>query len=676
MPSGSWITGTMRKLADESFHRLRAFLIGLPRPLKRLVMILVDLACLAAAAAIAILFTTPAQSLGPGFPWQAVALLGVVMLPLFWFLGFYHAVVRFLRSRIMGHVAIGLSVLALVLYAYGLVFPAHGIGLGTAVTFWAFGLLHTAGSRFMVRDFLHGNRRPRERVVIYGAGNSGARLAGLLTSGGECLPMAFLDDSPTLHGSLVGGLPVYPPSALPELTENLGLSGLLLAMPSVTRKRRAEILEELESSPLHVQTVPDMNDLVMGHASFDDLREVDVEDLLGRDPVPPRPELISACIAGRSVMVTGAGGSIGSELCRQIVELGPTRLVLVDHSEPALYAVDQELRTLIDARGLQVEVVSVLGSVTEGDFLQQVMKSFAVRTIYHAAAYKHVPLVEYNMGAGIRNNVIGTYRAARAAELAGVENFVLVSTDKAVNPTNVMGASKRFAEMILQGMCQRGTKMRICMVRFGNVLASSGSVVPLFREQIRSGGPVTVTHRDIVRYFMTIPEAAQLVIQASAMGSAGEVFLLDMGEPVKIDDLARKMIRLTGLEVRDAKHPDGDIEIIYTGLRPAEKLYEELLITGNAVGTEHPRIWKAREAGTSWEDVRGAIEAISKAVVANDCDEMRRILLDVVHEYSPPQMLADQVWRAMRKTPPKSASVVDLPTRAANHGQSASGESA
>jgi FlaA1/EpsC-like NDP-sugar epimerase len=437
---------------------------------------------------------------------------------------------------------------------------------------------------------------------------------------------------------------------------------VLLAMPSASRKRRAEILQELESSPIHVQTVPDMNELVRGNARFDDLREVDVEDLLGRDPVPPRPDLIRACIAGRSVMVTGAGGSIGSELCRQIVALGATRLVLVDHSEAALYSIDQELRAIVDAANLQVEIVSVLGSVTEGDFLQQVMKSFVVRTIYHAAAYKHVPLVEYNMGAGIRNNVIGTYRAARAAEQAGVEIFVLVSTDKAVNPTNVMGASKRFAEMILQGMYERGTKMRICMVRFGNVLASSGSVVPLFREQIRNGGPVTVTHREIVRYFMTIPEAAQLVIQASAMGGAGEVFLLDMGEPVKIDELARKMIRLTGFEVRDINNPDGDIEIVYTGLRPAEKLYEELLISGNAVGTNHPRIWEAREVCTAWDEIKDAIDSISKAVIANDCDEMRRILLEMVREYTPPPILADQVWRAMRKAPPRTGSVVDLPT--------------
>jgi FlaA1/EpsC-like NDP-sugar epimerase len=653
----------MYRFKDGVFHQLREFLVGIPRPVKRLLMVSVDIAFLAGAAIVSILVTSPFDPPLEHFPWPAVVVLVVFAAPLLGFLGLYRAVVRFLRSRVIWSVVVGVTLLATVLLAYGHLRPNSGIGFGTALVFWSFGILHVAGSRFTMRDFLHGRHVVRERVAIYGAGVSGARLASMLMTGGECVPVAFVDDAPSLHGSIVAGLPVCSFDALPELIDRQGVSRVLLAIPSASRKRRAEILQELESSPVHVQTVPDMHDLVSGKASFDDLREVEVEDLLGRDPIPPRPELISACITGRSVMVTGAGGSIGSELCRQIIGLGATRLVLVDHSEPALYSIDQELRATADACGHQVDIVTVLGSVTEGDFLKQVMKSFGVRTIYHAAAYKHVPLVEYNMGAGIRNNVIGTFRTAQAAEQAAVDTFVLVSTDKAVNPTNVMGASKRFAEMILQGMVERGTRMRICMVRFGNVLASSGSVVPLFREQIRHGGPVTVTHPEIVRYFMTIPEAAQLVIQAGAMGGAGEVFLLDMGEPVKILDLARKMIRLTGLEVRDATNPDGDIEIVFTGLRPAEKLYEELLISGNAVGTDHPRIWKARECCATWEEVRVAIDSISKAVISNDCDEMRRILLEVVEEYAPPATLADQVWRAMRRTPPKGASVVELPTR-------------
>lgn len=652
----------MRNRAEESLHRLRAFLVELPRPLKRLLMAVTDFIFIVGAAVAAIVLTSPATFSVEAFPWPLVLGIGVIMLPVFWRLGLYRAVVRFLRSRIIGSVMAGVSILAMVLLAYATLVPASGINPGAALVFWGFAIIHTAGSRFTVRDFLHGSRKPRERAIIYGAGTSGARLAGMMGGSGECLPVAFVDDDRSLHKSLVAGLRVFPPAALRSLIESHEASRLLLALPSASRQRRAEIIRQLEPLPLHIQTVPDMNDLVSGKASFDDLREVDVEDLLGRDPIPPRPDLISACVAGRSVMVTGAGGSIGSELCRQIIGLGATRLVLVDHSEPALYSIDQELRAVSDTRGLSINIVPVLGSVTEADFLLEVIRSFSVRTIYHAAAYKHVPLVEYNMGAGIRNNVIGTFRTAQAAEMAGVETFVLVSTDKAVNPTNVMGASKRFAEMILQGMVERGSRMRICMVRFGNVLASSGSVVPLFREQIRNGGPVTVTHPDIVRYFMTIPEAAQLVIQASAMGSEGEVFLLDMGEQVKIVDLARKMIRLSGLTVRDLNNPDGDIEIAFTGLRPAEKLFEELLISGNAIGTDHPRIWKAQEIGAGWDEVSRAIEAISRAVVNNDCDDMRRILLEVVKEYTPPATLADQVYRASRMATKRStAAVIDMP---------------
>ena len=663
----------MRAVKDESLHGLRVFLVGLPRPAKRLVMVLADQVFMLGAAALAIFLTNPAGVIENGLPWVLLFLLGASMLLIFTRLGLYRAVVRFLRSRVVTSVMVGVTLIAGLMAAYALARPESVVTLQAALVFWAFGLIHTAGSRFTLRDFLHGSRKPRERAIIYGAGNSGARLATLLSSAGECLPVAFLDDDPALQGSLVAGLPVRSPAAIPELIDTHDAARLLLAMPSASRQRRAEIIETLEPYPLHIQTVPDMNDLVSGKASFDDLREVDVEDLLGRDPIPPRPDLIGACVSARSVMVTGAAGSIGSELCRQIIALEPTRLVLVDHSEPGLYAIEQEMQAYAEWKGLPVEVVAVLGSVTEGDFLQQVIRAFGVRSIYHAAAYKHVPLVEYNMGAGIRNNVLGTFRAAQAAEAAGVETFVLVSTDKAVNPTNVMGASKRFAEMILQGMVDRGTKMRICMVRFGNVLASSGSVVPRFREQIREGGPVTVTHPEIVRYFMTIPEAAQLVIQASAVGGQGEVFLLDMGKPVKIIDLARKMIQLSGLEVRDADNPDGDIEIAFTGLRPAEKLYEELLISGNAIGTEHPRIWKAQERGASWERIRAAVDSVSKAVLHNDCDEMRSVLMEVVSEYQPPPMLADQVYRASRsqaRTEVGSGTVVEMPGRQGRSGGS------
>jgi FlaA1/EpsC-like NDP-sugar epimerase len=659
----------MRFLSEESLHQFRAYLVGLPRSAKRALMVGTDLVFILGAAALSSWLVNPSVIAEHGLPWGFLVLLASLTIVVFGRLGLYRAVVRFLRSRVIGSVLKGVTLLSVVMATYGYLRPESGLGVTAAAVFWAFAVIHTAGSRFSLRDFLHGSRKPRERAIIYGAGNSGARLANLLGTGGQCLPVAFVDDDPALSGSLVAGLPVFMPDRLNELIQAHDAVRLLLAVPSASRQRRAEVIRWLEPYPLHVQTVPDMNDLVSGRASFDDLREVDVEDLLGRDPIPPRPDLIRASVEGRAVMVTGAGGSIGSELCRQIIHLGTTRLVLVDHSEPSLYAIERELLGAAELHGLSLEIIPVLASVTENDFLRQVMQSFKVRTIYHAAAYKHVPLVEYNMGAGIRNNVIGTFRTAEAAAQAGVDTFVLVSTDKAVNPTNVMGASKRFAEMILQGMVEQGSKMRICMVRFGNVLASSGSVVPVFREQIRNGGPVTVTHPEIVRYFMTIPEAAQLVIQAGAMGRAGEVFLLDMGEPVKIVDLARKMIQLSGLQVRDADHPDGDIEIAFTGLRPAEKLYEELLISGNAVGTEHPRIWKARERHASWEDVHRAVEAVSKAVLQNDCDAMRRILLDVVEEYRPPATLADHVYRASRSQPRAvGANVVDLPGRQGKSG--------
>jgi FlaA1/EpsC-like NDP-sugar epimerase len=534
---------------------------------------------------------------------------------------------------------------------------------GTGFVYWSFGILYVAGSRFMMRDFLRRQSRALENVIIYGAGAAGARLAINLMSSEECVPVAFVDDSRAMEGNVVSGIPVHSVKELPRLLTELSAERLLLAIPSASRRRRRSILRQLEKYPVHVQTVPDIHDLVSGRATLEELREVDVEDLLGRDPVPPKPELFKACIENRSVLVTGAGGSIGSELCRQVIRQRPTNLIILEQSEPDLYAIERELRVMAEKQSLDVDIVPVLGSVLNQTWMERLIRSFHVKTVYHAAAYKHVPLVEYNMAAGIHNNIFGTLRTALAAEQAGVDNFVLISTDKAVNPTNVMGATKRFAEMVLQGMVSRGSRMRICMVRFGNVLASSGSVVPLFREQIRNGGPVTVTHRDIVRYFMTIPEAAQLVIQAGAMAEGGEVFLLDMGKPVKIDDLARKMIHLMGLEVRDENNPDGDIEIKYTGLRPAEKLYEELLISGNATGTEHERIWRANELSVSWSAIEAATKAMEGAIAAYDCERMREILQATVKEYAPPGGLVDRVWRASHPVATRTGSVVELPTR-------------
>jgi FlaA1/EpsC-like NDP-sugar epimerase len=423
------------------------------------------------------------------------------------------------------------------------------------------------------------------------------------------------------------------------------VSRVLLALPSVSRRRRLEIINHLEQLPIHVQTMPDTADLAAGNARVDDIREVDITDLLGRDSVPPNPKLLDACIRGKSVMVTGAGGSIGSELCLQIAMLGPKRLILLDISEAALYTIDQALQDRAHRFSLNLEVVALIGSAHHRERVREVLETYAVDTVYHAAAYKHVPLVEHNMIEGVHNNVFGTFHAAEAAIATGVKSFVLVSTDKAVLPTNVMGATKRFAELVLQGLNQRGSNTTFSMVRFGNVLASSGSVVPLFREQIRNGGPVTVTHPEIYRYFMTIPEAASLVLQAGSMGTGGDVFVLDMGKPVRIRDLAEKMIHLMGLTVRDESQPDGDIEIRYTGLRPAEKLYEELLIGNNVSGTEHRSVMRAEEDFLPWEELKPLLEQLWNACQRLDCNKARELLLRTVVGYSPTKEVEDLVWR-------------------------------
>jgi FlaA1/EpsC-like NDP-sugar epimerase len=444
---------------------------------------------------------------------------------------------------------------------------------------------------------------------------------------------------------VINGLAVHPPQHLQALIDEFGVTRVLLALPSVSRRRRLEIINQLEQLPVHVQMMPDTADLASGNSRVDDIREVDITDLLGRDAVPPNPQLLEASIRGKSVMVTGAGGSIGSALCLQIATLGPKRLVLLDISEAALYTIDQALQDLAQRKALHVEIVALIGSAHHRDRMREVLETYGIETVYHAAAYKHVPLVEHNMIEGIHNNVFGTLHTAEAAIAAGVKSFVLVSTDKAVLPTNVMGATKRCAELVLQSLNQRGSHTTFSMVRFGNVLASSGSVVPLFRDQIRNGGPVTVTHPEIYRYFMTIPEAASLVLQAGSMGTGGDVFVLDMGKPVRIRDLAEKMIHLMGLTIRDETHPDGDIEIRYTGLRPAEKLYEELLIGNNVTGTEHRSIMRAEEDFLPWDELKPLLDALWSACQRLDCTKAREVLLRVVVGYSPTKEVEDLVWR-------------------------------
>jgi FlaA1/EpsC-like NDP-sugar epimerase len=497
-------------------------------------------------------------------------------------------------------------------------------------------LIYLAASRFIVRwMFYYGINGCAEatRVAIYGAGAAGAELCAVLAAGTLFQPVAFIDDKSGLRGSRIRGIKVYNPSELPKLITELQIGRILLATPAASHRRRRQILEKLEPMGVRVQSLPDLSEIISGQARIDELRDVDVGDLLGRDPVPPDSTLFDRSIRGKCVMVTGAGGSIGSELCRQILLSSPRRLVLFEMSELALYQIEREMAETSRTAEIATEIIPLLGNAHHRQRMREVMTIFGVQTVYHAAAYKHVPIVEHNVIEGIHNNVVSTWYAAEAALDAGVATFVLVSTDKAVNPTNVMGATKRFAELVLQGLQQRSKHTRFCMVRFGNVLASSGSVVPLFQEQIRNGGPVTVTHQDVMRYFMTIPEAAQLVIQAGAMATGGDVFVLDMGQPVRIADLAKRMIALMGLTVRDESNPDGDIEISYTGLRAAEKLFEELLIGANVTGTKHPKIMRAMEHCMSWDKVKRLLDELLIGLANFDCPRCLTLLSEAVAEY-------------------------------------------
>jgi FlaA1/EpsC-like NDP-sugar epimerase len=459
---------------------------------------------------------------------------------------------------------------------------------------------------------------------------------------------AFVDDRTELQGSSLNGLVIYSPLRLTELVRERGVTDLLLAMPSIEPLRRAEIVRQIQSLklPLHVRTLPDLVDLAQGRIHVKDLHELEIEDLLGRDAVPPDAELLHQNIRDKVVLVTGAGGSIGSELCRQIVRLAPQTLLLVEASEYALYTVHHELERKLG--GASARVLPLLGSVRDERRMREIMRTWQPDTVYHAAAYKHVPLVEHNPAEGVRNNVFGTLVTARVAAECDVSDFVLISTDKAVRPTNVMGASKRLAEMVLQGLAQSSTaRTRFSMVRFGNVLGSSGSVVPLFRQQIRDGGPITLTHADITRYFMTIPEAAQLVIQAGAMAAGGDVFVLDMGPAVRIIDLARRMVELSGLSVRD-ETTVGDIEIVITGLRPGEKLYEELLIGDNPSATQHPRIMKAHDDAMPWERLKERLCALEVALALNNVAMIRQILEELVSGYRPADEIVDWVHLEQR----------------------------
>ncbi len=571
-------------------------------------------------------------------------------------LGLYRSILRFITGRAFRSISIGVGISVLTLIVMTQVMSAP-IPRAVPAIFGILLILSTGGLRFLVRNLLRqpvkSNRLP---VAIYGAGEAGRQLQNALFHGREYEPVAFLDDDPALQNTLIGGLRVFAPSEMNNLTLEMEITSVLLALPSISRARRREIIGQIEPLGLEIKTIPGMADVISGRASCSELRQVTPEDLLGRDPVPPRADLMGRNITGKVVLVSGAGGSIGSELCRQIIRHDPAALVLFEISEIALYSITAELRETLARGAKAVRLEPILGSVQNENRVRSVLRAFGVQTIYHAAAYKHVVLVEENVVDGIVNNVFGTQVLAEAAVEQGVENFILISTDKAVRPTNFMGASKRMAELVCQAIAAEHNRTTFSMVRFGNVLGSSGSVIPRFRAQIEQGGPVTVTHREITRFFMTIPEASQLVIQAGAMAKGGDVFVLDMGDPVKILDLAHSMIRLHGLKPYIIEHSEeieparGDIAIQIVGLNKGEKLYEELLIGNDPKGTDHPRIMTATEVSLSMDKLGGLLDRLQRECAAYDIEAVRQIFLEAPLAYRPTESgLHDLAWNASGK---------------------------
>lgn len=586
--------------------------------------------------------------------WFALLVIIPLSIALFVKLGLYRAVIRSISLAAFGGVILAGAAISTGILLFTDHFFSINFHKSIPVIYFVLLLSIVGSSRMVLRAFIanaaKANKRP---IIIYGAGSAGQQLALGLADGPEYSPVAFIDDDEQKQGTIIQGITVISINQLDAYLKKQKVEKILLALPSVKRSVRKKVLSELEPFSIKVQTIPGIADVIEGKANQDDIQDVDIEDLLGRDPVTPHKDLIQANIRNQVVMVTGAGGSIGSELCRQIVQNGPKTLILFELSEYALYAIERELNDFVAENQLSVEIVPLLGSVQRINRLENVMSAFGVDTVYHAAAYKHVPLVENNIVEGVRNNIFGTMYCAQAAINAKVPTFVLVSTDKAVRPTNVMGTTKRMAELVLQALSKTQNTTRFTMVRFGNVLGSSGSVVPLFRKQILAGGPVTLTHNDITRYFMTIPEAAQLVIQAGAMGKGGDVFVLDMGEPVKIRDLAAKLIRLSGLEVKSEQNPHGDIEIKCTGLRPGEKLYEELLIGDNVEKTTHQRIMTASEIMLPWDNLNTIIKALDAACHDFNHEQIRALLLNAPAAYSPNDPIVDLLYLAKKSAPPQ-----------------------
>ncbi|MHA7681453.1 polysaccharide biosynthesis protein [Cupriavidus sp. PET2-C1] len=638
-----------------SLNKFAVPLLALPRPAKRVVVVALDLVLALVSVWVAFYLRIDQTGLPQQQQKYVYLLAPLIAFPIFVRFGLYRAIFRYTGMAALASTAKAVGIYGALFFVVLLLVKWEGVPRSVGLIQPMLFLLLVGASRALARFWLAGwsgkALYSEGRLLIYGAGEAGVQTASALGVAHQFVLLGFVDDDGAKVGRSINGVDIMSPDEVSDAVDRMGVTDILLAIPSLGRARRNAIIAQLRELPVHVRTLPGMVDLASGRVTVHDFQELDVEDLLGRAAVPPDPALLARNLAGKVVLVTGAGGSIGSELCRQILLEEPRQLVLVEHSEFGLYTIHRELESLCAEHELPVDVVPLLASVGNFGRMREICQLYRPATVYHAAAYKHVPLVECNPSEGVLNNVFGTLNTARAAMESGVAHFVLVSTDKAVRPTNVMGATKRMAELVLQALAasetvdfylQDGTQSQevrndtiFSMVRFGNVLGSSGSVVPLFRKQLREGGPVTVTHEDVTRYFMTIPEAAQLVLQAGAMAHGGDVFVLDMGSPVKIMDLARRMVKLSGLTVRDDDNPNGDIEIKVTGLRPGEKLYEELLIGDNPESTAHERIMKAREDFVAWRQLALVLGEMRQAAGHNDEMTIKRILKQLVHGYNP-----------------------------------------
>ena len=628
------------------FAAMQSRLLALPRTAKKGIALVADTFSALLTVWLVFILRMGSFMLPEGGVWLIYLLAPLLALPIFIRSGLYNAVFRYSGFAALKTVMNACFMYGILFFAATLFLQKPGIPHSIGVLQPMLLFFTVGGSRAMVRMWLNFSsahaleKRGVERILIYGAGDAGLQIAGAIAHSKQFTLAGFLDDDPFLHEHTINGVMVHSPDEVETLIKRKAITSILLALPSVTRRRRQEIVDTLHPFGVHILTLPGIEALAEGSVSISDIKEVDIEDLLGRDPVPPDSRLLGRCIKDKVVLVTGAGGSIGSELCRQILSLHPATLLLLDHSEFNLFTIHQELHNRAHKEKSKTHIIPLLGNVTDQKAMEKICQKYKPSTLYHAAAYKHVPMVEQNPVEGLRNNIFGTLSMARAAAQNGVENFVLISTDKAVRPTNIMGASKRLCELVLQAFATEESHTCFSMVRFGNVLGSSGSVVPLFRRQIKAGGPVTITHKDITRFFMTIPEAAQLVIQAGAMAKGGDVFLLDMGAPVKIIDLARRMIELSGLTVRDRHHPEGDIEIVETALRPGEKLYEELLIAGHPQKTEHPRIFKAHEYFFTMPELMVKLSELQHIMETEDDVAIKACLQHLVKGFVPDEVSA------------------------------------